>query len=292
MRIAIWLLAAAVVVITVIAGHWMSLNKLLRFEVQQLEQQNTALEVALARVSTDRCEPHSPLAEQTLQELCIAYADHFGAKEPQVARKREVDGWVDERLSSNVRQKYRLFIAQINLSAQEKEALLSLLMQRETLLNAPTHSFHLANEDSAALVQEQQAALADIDERIGALLNQDDRANFQLMKDSEFEQYQLQELQAQLTDSQKLSVDQQAQLLKMKLLATEQLYAALEQASIDWQSETAEVKKQRLLELVNQTKFNYFQDAAMLLTDVQLERFKQLEESVFSDLVNSLAVQL
>lgn len=292
MKIAVWLLAAAVVVASIIAGHWMSLNKLLRFEVQQLEQQNTALEAALASISVESCESHSPLAEQTLQELCIAYVDHFSAKEAQTIKVREADSWVSERLTHNARQKYRLLIAMLNIGAQEKELLIGLLIDREALLSAPTHTYFTGQEDSQVLITEQKAALDDIDDRIAALLNKEDRASFELLKDSDYEQYQLQNLQNSLSDSQKLSVDQQAQLLKLKLINLQQLYSAIEQMPTDSQGESTELKKQRLLELVSQYKQNYYQEAAMLLSEGQLEKLKTLEEAVFNQVFQSLAVQL
>lgn len=292
MKIAVWLLAAAVLVASIIAGHWMSLNKLLRFEVQQLEQQNSALEAALASISVESCESHSPLAEQTLQELCNAYVDHFSAKELQAAKTKEPDSWVSDRLAHNVRQKYRLLIAMLNIGAQEKELLIGLLMDRESLINAPTHTYFTGQEDSQTLVTEQKAALDDIDDRIAALLNKEDRANFELLKDSEYEQYQLQNLQDSLSDNQKLSVDQQAQLLKFKLVNLQQLYSAIEQLPTDGQGESVEQKKQRLLELVNHHKQNYYQEAAMLLTENQLEKLKTFEEATFNQVFQSLAVQL
>lgn len=292
MKIAVWLLASAVLVASIIAGHWMSLNKLLRFEVQQLEQQNSALEAALASISVESCESHSPLAEQTLQELCIAYVDHFSAKEVQVAKVREADSWVSERLTHNVRQKYRLLIAMLSIGAQEKELLIELLIDRESLINAPTHTYFTGQEDSQILITEQQAALDDIDERIAALLSKEDRASFELLKDSEYEQYQLQSLQGNLSDNQKLSVDQHAQLLKLKRMNLQQLYSAIEQMPRDEQGDTDEVKKQRLLELVNQYKQNYYQDAAMLLTEGQLDKLKTYEDAAYGQLFQSLVVQL
>lgn len=289
MKIAVWLLAAAVLVASIIAGHWMSLNKLLRFEVEQLEEQNTALQAALSRIPANSCESHSPLAEQTLQELCIAYVDHFSAKEVQAVKGREVDSWVSERLSHNVRQKYRLLLAMLSLSAQEKELLISLLVDRESLLNAPTHTYFAGPDDS--LIAEQQAALTDVDDRIAALLSADDKASFELLKDSEYEQYQLQSFQSSLPDSQKLNVDQQAQLLKLKRQGIQQLYLALEQLHLEG-DDTTEAKKRRLLELVNQYKQSYFQEAAMLLSEGQLEELKIFDEAVFGQVYQSLAVQL
>lgn len=292
MKIALWLLAAAVVVASIIAGHWMSLNKLLHFEVQQLEQRNATLESALANFSAQRCESHTPLAEQTLQELCLAYTDHFSAKELKSAKTRHEDSWAAERQSHVVRQKYRLLVAMLNPDPAEKEMLWGLLTEREAIVNAPLHSYFTASEDSHALVQEQQAALAEIDDRVSALLSKEDRQSYELMKESDLAQYQLQQLQQQFDENQKLSIDQQAQLLKMKLLSFQQLYGALESTAAEWQLESPDVKNQRLQEFVNQYKQGYFQEAAMLLSEPQLEKFKAAEEALFRDLIQSLAAQL
>lgn len=220
MKSAVGLLACAVVVCSVVAAFWLEQNKTLRFKVRQLERQIMQLELtetATVLIPQATCPP-SPVAPAAAQldEVAMATmcAPYINERDANIDVQPVMSAEQGQRI---VLQKYQLLLQALTLAPKDAEALIALFMQREALLNAPVQDYYASQEQVDSLIIEQQEALTALDTQIHNILGDDDSEKYTLLKDSDFAQYQLSQLQQGLEGASALSTDQQSQLLLSKL---------------------------------------------------------------------------
>ncbi|HEY7771865.1 MAG TPA: hypothetical protein VIC26_01685 [Marinagarivorans sp.] len=233
-----------------------------------------------------------PLADQTLQQICSAYLAYA---QSQRADDR-VDAFVSARLEQDIQQKYAFLLQAVALGKQDSEQLIQLLLERESILNAPVQGYFAKPEDRQELIAEQQLLLGEIDGRVREVLGQEAYNKYELLKDSGFEQYQLEQFSQSLQPSEQISTEQQSQLLLAKL----QYRQVFDQQLAQWQqgatgSEVApaeSVDMARLREALETFKTAYYSDSAALLSTAQLKHLKAYENAQFDALLNSYRAQV
>ncbi|HMU67908.1 MAG TPA: hypothetical protein PKE57_12200, partial [Cellvibrionaceae bacterium] len=114
----------------------------------------------------------------------------------------------DNNLGDVIAHKYQYFFPGLSLSASEKDQLKRLLLDRERVLNAATSGYFSDSLDVGTKVAHQQALVADIDAQIALILDDREYAEFELFKDSGFEQYQVKQIARVLGPDSALSEDQ------------------------------------------------------------------------------------
>ena len=97
-----------------------------------------------------------------------------------------------ENLQRTLEKKYSLLMSKLGLAGQARNQLQELLLQREQILGASSIGYYSSQADTEEAIRKQQESLAEIDRQIAQLLSSpEDRKTYDLLKDSAYEQYQM-----------------------------------------------------------------------------------------------------
>lgn len=190
----------------------------------------------------------------------------------------------DNNLSDVIAHKYQYFFAGLSLVAGEKEQLKRLLLDRERVLNAATSGYFSDSLDVGTKVASQQALIADIDAQIELLLNDKEFNEFELFKDSGFEQYQVTQIARVLGPDSALSEDQKRQFLVSKLRQKQVFTSWLEKHT------GPELSAAVLSEAVDSYKTNYLQEIRGAINDKQYRLIQDYEKVQFEQMNKSLRI--
>jgi hypothetical protein len=190
----------------------------------------------------------------------------------------------DNNLSDVIGHKYQYFFPGLSLSAGEKDQLKRLLLDRERVLNAATSGYFSDSLDVGTKVAHQQALVADIDAQIALILDDREYAEFELFKDSGFEQYQVTQMARVLGPDSALSDDQQRQFLLAKLHQKQNFNNWLEKHT------GPDLTNAALSEAVDNYKNGYLQDIRATVNDKQFRLIQDYEKVQFEQMSRSLRV--
>lgn len=190
----------------------------------------------------------------------------------------------DNNLGDVIAHKYQHFFPGLSLSAAEKDQLKRLLLDRERVLNAATSGYFSDSLDVGTKVAHQQALVADIDAQIGSILDEREYAEFELFKDSGFEQYQVKQIARVLGPDSALTEDQQRQFLLAKLHQKQNFNSWLEKHN------GPELTNAALTEALDTYKNSYLQDIRGAITDKQFRLIQDYEKVQFDQMGRSLRV--
>ncbi|HEY6529771.1 MAG TPA: hypothetical protein VIZ65_13845 [Cellvibrionaceae bacterium] len=190
----------------------------------------------------------------------------------------------DNNLSDVIGHKYQYFFPGLSLTAGEKDQLKRLLLDRERVLNAATSGYFSDSLDVGTKVAHQQALVADIDAQIALILDDREYAEFELFKDSGFEQYQVTQMARVLGPDSALSDDQQRQFLLAKLHQKQSFSNWLEKHTGPELTNTA------LSEAIDNYKNGYLQDIRATVNDKQFRLIQDYEKVQFEQMSRSLRV--
>lgn len=190
----------------------------------------------------------------------------------------------DNNLSDVIAHKYQFFFPGLSLSPGEKDQLKRLLLDRERVLNAATSGYFSDSLDVGTKVAHQQALVADIDEQIAHILDDREYAEFELFKDSGFEQYQVKQIARVLGPDSALTEDQQRQFLLAKLHQKQSFNSWLEKHN------GPELTSAALTEALDTYKNNYLQDIRGAINDKQYRLIQDYEKVQFDQMGRSLRI--
>lgn len=190
----------------------------------------------------------------------------------------------DNNLSDVIAHKYQYFFAGLSLVAGEKEQLKRLLLDRERVLNAATSGYFSDSLDVGTKVASQQALIADIDTQIELLLNDKEFNEFELFKDSGFEQYQVTQIARVLGPDSALSEDQKRQFLLTKLRQKQVFTGWLEKHT------GPELSAAALSDAVDSYKTTYLQEIRGSINDKQYRLIQDYEKVQFEQMNKSLRI--
>lgn len=134
--------------------------------------------------------------------------------------RADVDGkmvFSSDFSQSNAVQKFSLLFFDLNLSSGEEQQLSSMLAQRERILSQPVSNPYMHADVVENNVDAQQEALTNFDNNIKALLGPSASYTFDLLKNSDSEQQQLNELTTKLEAVAPITDEQKKTLLLSKL---------------------------------------------------------------------------
>jgi len=207
---------------------------------------------------------------------------------PEGSPDKFVEGMEAFHVSEAVTRKYQTMLEMLELGGQGEQALLDLLAQRERVLNMVSHGYFTNPLDSEVALLEREEKLSELDDQVGSLLDAEQYDNYELLKDSGFEQYQVQEFDDTLGADDLLNDHQVNKLLVSKLQFKKEYLQAIGEANqlVKDGKETAGFKA--FDQAVEMYETNYLNSARNELTDTQFEKLKEFEKSRFSEMLLSL----
>ena len=136
-----------------------------------------------------------------------------------------------ENLNRTLEKKYALLMSQLGLSGQARSQLQELLLQREQILGASSIGYYSSQADTEEAIRKQQESLAEVDRQIAQLLNSpEDRKTYDLLKDSAYEQYQMNNFFDQVQANAPIPNEKREVLLLRKLEQKQEFTRYLETA--------------------------------------------------------------
>lgn len=199
-----------------------------------------------------------------------------------------------ESLQRAVNQKYGIVLGGLALSGHDEHTLQELLLERERILGASTVGYHSTPEEIAANLSQQQELLAEIDHKIAQLLGPEEAEQYDLLKDSGFEQYQMSGFYEKLGGKENVPQETQRKLLLAKLEQKQSFSSALDNLNADFeqQPDEREATLKKMQEAVNDYKENYLREARNLLTPEQFDQLREFEQQQYDEMWNSLEAGL
>lgn len=197
----------------------------------------------------------------------------------------------DSSLTRAVDQKYAIIFPGLSLPRADEDKLRQLLIDRERVLGTSTVGYHSSQKEIEESIRQQQELIAEIDGRIADLLGPEDAQQYELLKDSSYEQYQMNSFYEQLGGRVDVSADNQRALLMTKLEHKQNFNRQLQEATAYLENASAEERsaaERKMQEALNQYKENYLRDARSLLTDEQFSVLSEYEQMQFEEMWSSL----
>jgi hypothetical protein len=200
----------------------------------------------------------------------------------------------DESLQRAVSQKYGIVLGGLSLSGHDERNLQDLLLERERILGASTVGYHSTPEEITANLSQQQELLAEIDHKIAQLLGPEEAEQYDLLKDSGFEQYQMSGFYEELGGKETVPQEAQRKLLLAKLEQKQNFSSALDDLNADFeqQPDEREATLKKMQEAVNDYKENYLRQARDLLTPEQFDQLREFEQQQYDEMWSSLEAGL
>jgi len=199
-----------------------------------------------------------------------------------------VEGMEAFHVSEAVSRKYQTMLEMLQLEGGGEQALLDLLAQRERVLNMVSHGYFTNPLDSEVALLEREEKLSELDDQVGSLLDSEQYDSYELLKDSGFEQYQVQEFDDTLDAGDLLDDDQINRLLLSKLQFKKDYIQAINVANQLIKDGKKNLGFKAFDQAVELYQTNYMSAARNELTDTQFERLKEFEENRFSQMLLSL----
>lgn len=195
-----------------------------------------------------------------------------------------------QQLSRGVALKYAILLQELHLPYDVKERLLSLLVEREEILAAG--GFPTANqEEIEKLIKNQKQSLIDVDLSIQALLNENQKLVYDLLKDSAYEQFQLNGFLDSIDINSLLTQEDRRFLVLEKLKSRHSFFETLEDLNKEIHLSQGDVRL-RLIEQARDALHNYkdtyLVSAKNILTDEQFSALREMEQNSANEMWNSL----
>lgn len=207
-------------------------------------------------------------------------------------RANEFSAIQQENLQRTLEKKYSLLMSRLGLSGQSQSQLQSLLEQREQILNASSVGYYSSQKEIEEAVNRQQQGLAEIDRQIAQLLNSpEDRKTYDLLKDSAYEQYQMNNFFDQAQGESPIPPEKRDALLISKLEQKQEFMRYMESAGTGIQNASTEEKPfliEKAHEALHDYKDNFLSNARSNLTADQYDALREREQKQFDEMWESL----
>ncbi len=207
-------------------------------------------------------------------------------------RISELSSIQQENLQRTLEKKYSLLMSRLGLSGQIQSRLQRLLEQREQILNASSVGYYSSQKEIEEAVNRQQQGLAEIDRQIAQLLSSpEDRKTYDLLKDSAYEQYQMNNFFDQAQGESPIPAEKREALLISKLEQKQEFMRYMESAGTGIQNASAEEKPfliEKAHEALHDYKDNFLNSARGNLTPDQYDALREREQKQFDEMWESL----
>lgn len=197
-----------------------------------------------------------------------------------------------ENLNRTLEKKYSLLMSQLGLAGQARSQLQALLLQREQILGATSIGYYSSQADTEEAIRKQQESLAEIDRQIAQLLSTpEDRTTYELLKDSAYEQYQMNNFFDQVQADGPIPAEKRNALLISKLEQKQKFTQYLETTG-QTIANAPEGERPFLIEKAQEAlqdyKDNYLATARAMLNEAQFEALRAYEQKHFDEMWESL----
>ncbi len=197
-----------------------------------------------------------------------------------------------ENLKRTLEKKYSLLMSRLGLSGLAQSELQSLLEQREQILNASSIGYYSSQKEIEEAVNRQQQGLGDIDRQIAQLLSSpEDRKTYDLLKDSAYEQYQMNNFFDEAQGSSPIPTEKREALLNSKLEQKQEFMRYMEASGSSIQNASTEEKPfliEKAHEALHDYKDNFLNNARANLTPDQYDALREREQKQFDEMWESL----
>jgi hypothetical protein len=197
-----------------------------------------------------------------------------------------------ENMKRTLDKKYSMLMSRLGLSGQLQSKLQELLLQREQILGATSVGYYSSQAETDEAIRRQQESLAEIDWQIAQLLNSpEDKKTYELLKDSAYEQYQMNSFFDEMQGSEAVPTEKREALLISKLEQKQELMRYLEGAGQAIEKASAEEKSflvEKAYETLHNYKDNYLNTARGTLTEAQYDTLREQEQKHFEEIWSSL----
>ncbi len=263
---------------------------------QQLLQQQADFN---ARLQAERDEHQKKI--DALQDF-IAFGQNTAqptgkpaaAKNPAItaSKPNEFASIQQENLQRTLEKKYTLLMSKLGLAGQARNQLQELLMQREQILGATSIGYYSSQAETEEAIRKQQESLAEIDQQIAQLLSTpEDRTTYELLKDSAYEQYQMNNFFDQVQADAPIPAEKRNALLISKLEQKQKFTQYLETTG-QTIANAPEGERPFLIEKAQEAlqdyKDNYLATARATLSEAQFEALRDYEQRHFDEMWESL----
>lgn len=197
-----------------------------------------------------------------------------------------------ENLKRTLEKKYTLLMSRLGLAGQVRNELQELLLQREQILGASSIGYYSSQADTEEAIRKQQESLAEIDRQIAQLLSSpEDRKTYDLLKDSAYEQYQMNNFFDQVQADSPIPAEKRDLLLLSKLEQKQEFSQYLETTGQTIANASAEEKPfliEKAHEALHDYKDNYLATARENLNEAQYDALREHEQKHFDEMWESL----
>ncbi|WP_323815538.1 hypothetical protein [Cellvibrio sp. NN19] len=197
-----------------------------------------------------------------------------------------------ENLKRTLEKKYSLLMSRLALSGLAKSELQGLLEQREQILNMSSIGYYSSQKEIEEAIDRQQQSLAKIDRQIAQLLDSpEDQKTYDLLKDSAYEQYQMNNFFDETQGLSPISAEKREALLLSKLEQKQEFTRYMEATGASIQNASADEKPyliEKAHEALHDYKDNFLNSARANLTPDQYDALREQEQKQFNEIWESL----
>lgn len=197
-----------------------------------------------------------------------------------------------ENLNRTLEKKYSLLMSRLGLAGQARDELQELLLHREQILGASSIGYYSSQADTEEAIRKQQESLAEIDRQIAQLLvSPEDRKTYDLLKDSAYEQYQMNNFFDQVQADSPIPAEKRNALLLSKLEQKQEFARYLETTGQTIANASPEEKPyliEKAHEALHDYKDNYLATARENLNEAQYDSLREHEQKHFDEMWESL----
>lgn len=197
-----------------------------------------------------------------------------------------------ENLNRTLEKKYSLLMSRLGLAGQARDELQELLLHREQILGASSIGYYSSQADTEEAIRKQQESLAEIDRQIAQLLaSPEDRKIYDLLKDSAYEQYQMNNFFDQVQAKSPIPAEKRDALLLSKLEQKQEFARYLETTGQTIANASPEEKPyliEKAHEALHDYKDNYLATARENLNEAQYDSLREHEQKHFDEMWESL----
>ena len=212
-------------------------------------------------------------------------------KKTDVNKNDEFSNLQKENLVRTLDQKYSILFKTLTLSKQDQEKMRDLLMERERVLGTSSVGYFTSEADIKLNIEKQQELVSQIDHQIAQLLKPDEVKKYELLKDSAYEQFQMNSFYDRLGDKGSLSEQKKNTLLLSKLEQKQAFAHLLQNSADDIAGASTEEKKflaDKMHEALHDYKDNYLRTAKANLSEEQFNILREYEQQQFDEIWQSL----
>lgn len=202
----------------------------------------------------------------------------------------------EENLQRMMEKKYSLLMSRLRLSGLAQTELRELLEQREKIMNNSNIGYYASQTEIEQVLEQQRQGLMEIDRQIDQLLESpEDKETYQLLKESAYEQGQMNKFFDQVEGEAPIPQDKRDALLISKLEHRQEFSKQMASFAMDIQDFKGEGKTlfmEKTHEALNVYKDNFLNSARDKLTQQQFETLREREQKQFEEMWKSLKAGL